>query len=49
MARKKLTPKATAQLRKSGIKHPAQYTALKAKGMSKERAAKISNASRKKR
>jgi hypothetical protein len=30
------------------IKHPKQYEALREKGMSKEKAAKISNASNKK-
>lgn len=32
----------------NSIKHPAQYEALREKGMSKEKAAKISNASKKK-
>lgn len=37
------------KLRKAGIKRPKTYTALRKKGMSKKRAAKIANAQAKKR
>jgi hypothetical protein len=46
--RKKLTQKQTAGLLKSGVKHPKQYVALRAQGLSKTRAAKTANAKRKK-
>jgi hypothetical protein len=36
------------KLRKAGIKKPKVYTALRKKGMSKKRAAKISNSKSKK-